>query len=447
MARHHGGMSYETRKPRHYEPPEGLILRSRGDVSPEAMAQRERAGALLEGLQAPRPEQPALVSSAHGRLERLLLTVPAYAVHHPALAAAYRDLLVKVGHTDLVVLTHESVRAAIDGWLGGADREGSHELIEVPDHLHFSVWAEDAYVVVDDVVDARSFFVEPYAFPRYADGLIADFVANATDMESTQAPLYFQGGNLLIGDDFFLIGADYPANTMKYIGSVLQPEPGVPSAEFIRRLYSEYMDRGRRLHYVGSTIPVPAQTSRRVVIDGETWTEHVHLGNREGTVQPLFHIDMFITLAGRDDDGSYQVLVGDPRLAAAILDLPLVAHAMVEVFDNIARGLERLGFVVHRNPLPLVYVDDEVARQRTWYFATSNNALVEITEETRHVWLPTYGYGAWAGLAATDAANAETWAKLGFEVEPLGDFHPFAENLGAVHCIKKSLGRRGREAN
>ena len=441
-SRHHGRMSYDTRKPRHYERPEGLVLRSRGDLSPEAIAQRERAGALLEALQAPRPEHPALVSTAHGRLERLLLTVPAYAVHHPGLAAVYRDLVAKLGHADLVVLTHQSVRPTVERWLDDTRREVSHEVIEAPDHLHFSVWAEDGYVVVADGDSGTIYFVEPYAFPRYGDGLIADFVANATDIESSQAPLYFQGGNLLIGDDFFLIGADYPANTLKYVGSVLQPEPGVPPAEFIRRLYGDYMDRERTLHYVGSTIPVPAQTSQRVEIDGETWTEHLYLGNREGTVQPLFHIDMFITLAGRDDEGRYRVLVGDPRLAADILGLPVVAHAMVEVFDNIARGLERLGFVVHRNPLPLIHLDDDIARERIWYFATSNNALVEITDGTRRVWLPTYGHGAWAGLAATDDANADTWTEFGFEVNLLGDFHPFAENLGAVHCIKKYL-RRG----
>jgi hypothetical protein len=31
--------------------------------------------------------------------------------------------------------------------------------------------------------------------------------------------------------------------------------------------------------------------------------------------------------------------------------------------------------------------------------------------------------------------------RLGFSVQMLGDFHPFAENLGAVHCMKKYLAR------
>ena len=95
-----------------------------------------------------------------------------------------------------------------------------------------------------------------------------------------------------------------------------------------------------------------------------------------------------------------------------------------------------------RNPLPLVYVDDAEARSRYWYFATANNALVEITDDRRRVWLPAYGFGAWTDLSATDRANVEVWRKLGFEATLLADFHPFAENLGAVHCIKKYLSRR-----
>jgi len=41
----------------------------------------------------------------------------------------------------------------------------------------------------------------------------------------------------------------------------------------------------------------------------------------------------------------------------------------------------------------------------------------------------------------TDRRNAEIWEGLGYEVVGLADFHPFASNLGAAHCIKKYLAR------
>jgi hypothetical protein len=432
---------------RHYPRIEGIVPRSTRDITPEASEIHTLGLHLLDELREPLPQEPRLVSSVHGSLEQVLLTVPRYAVQATAgqenpLGAVYRDLLSKLPKgCHFVVLTHESVRNEVRGWLEVASALDRSTVLAMPEHLHFSVWAEDGYVIVHDQNSNKNYFVEPFEFPRYADGLIADFVSNATEYKHTQAPLYFQGGNVLIGDRFFMIGADYPANSLKYMNRVIVPEQGETPASTIKRLYKQYLDHGRDLIYLGATIPVPAETTRKFQMNGETWTETLYFGNKPGTVQPLFHIDMFTTLAGYDREGKYQVVVGDPRLAAQTLGIPVWPHAMAEVFDDIARGLQKRGLVVHRNPLPLAYADDPTARERTWYFATSNNALVEITKDGKRIWVPTYGHGSWSSLKETDAANKKLWESLGFEAIPLGDFHPFAENLGAVHCIKKYLAR------
>jgi hypothetical protein len=106
------------------------------------------------------------------------------------------------------------------------------------------------------------------------------------------------------------------------------------------------------------------------------------------------------------------------------------------------------GFDVIRNPLPLTHGDgrrlvDGVARDvRLWYFATSNNCLVQIdAAEGDHVWLPTYGHGPWRELAATDDANRRIWAGLGFVTHQVADFHAFAQRLGALHCVTKFIER------
>jgi hypothetical protein len=435
---------------RHYAKVAGLVPRTSSDISPEAMEGRFYALDFLRNARDPLPDHPRLISSAHGDIQELLLTIPAYTVVRPAkglpnpLAQVYRDLLSKLPKgSRLIVLTHESVQVKISRWLKTAKLIKNAIIISVPDHLNFSIWAEDGYVVVEDQESGSRYLLEPYEFPRYGDGLIADFVRNQSHLGGNQAPLYFQGGNILISDDFFLIGADYPANTLRrYINKVIVPNVGEAPAAAVHRLYREYMDTSRNLIYVGSTIPVPAETRQPIVINGEQWTEILYFGNREGTVQPLFHIDMFITLAGRDASGVYRILVGDPQMAAEALDIPLWPHGMQAVFDNIARGLSRQGFQVIRNPLPLVYVDDPESKERMWYFATANNALVQLGGQAEnHVWLPTYGHGNWVTLQKTDQMNREIWESLGFSVSMLGDFHPFAENLGAVHCIKKYLNR------
>lgn len=434
---------------RHYVRVPGLAPRAEADVTPEAVAGRSFALDFLREARDPLPDNPRLISSAHGEITEMLLTIPAYAVISLSglpnpLAETYRDLLAKLPTSiRIIVVTHEAVEEEVSRWLAEAGFLERAVVIAARDHLHFSVWAEDGYVVVEDEQSGSRYLLEPYEFPRFGDSLIADLVRNQSELLSNQAPLYFQGGNVLIGDSFFLLGADYPANTLRrYLNRVIVPAPGEVPAATVHRLYKEYLDVGRELVYVGSTMPVPAEERRTLTIDGEEWTEVLHFGNTAGTVQPVFHIDMFISLAGRDADGVYQMLVGSPRLAAEALEVPLWPQSMQEVFDNLAQGLERRGFKVIRNPLPHVYMDDPESRVRTWYFATANNALVQISGQAgRRVWLPTYGHGHWTVLQKTDEMNREIWQSLGFSVTLLGDFHPFAENLGAVHCIKKYLNR------
>ena len=149
---------------------------------------------------------------------------------------------------------------------------------------------------------------------------------------------------------------------------------------------------------------------------------------------------MFVTLAGRNDDGSPIALVGDPKMAADILGEQTTPEMLIPYYDDVANRLSTEGFKVVRNPLPLTYADFPSEKRRYWYFATANNALVEVSNNKR-VWLPTYGYGAQQHLRATDARNKRIWEDLGFEVDLLTDFNPFASNLGAVHCITKYLQR------
>ena len=393
------------------------------------------------------PVDPQIVSSAHGALRHVLLCYPPYAEGDFTLETTYAELLRELpAGCDLTILVHPQV---VDDLNRVIDRErpgNRPTLVESPDYLSFSVWAEDGYVAVADVGSkpAKTFLVEPFSFPRYGDGLIADLVAEATDVQATQAPLYFQGGNVLVGDDFMLVGADYLTRTLetwRQSAPVLIGD-GSP-AKRARELFNRAFDRRRRLHFLGLARPIPEEllSPRRFRQDGEQWTEDVGAG--AGSLQPIFHIDMFLSLAGKSPkSGRYRVLVGSPAAAAEILGQRLPDHALALAFDEIARRLKRLGFEVLRTPLPRVYVDYPDERLRQWYFATSNNCLVEITDDSRRVWLPTYGHGPWEALGATDEANKEIWEGLGFEVVQLGDFHYFAQNLGALHCIKKYL-RRG----
>ena len=441
-------------RPRHHPPVAGEIHRRDADLPAEVRRARLRTAAVAASIAGTRPSAPSLVATAQGSIARLLLTIPSYAVEggvRNPYGVVYRDLLAKLpADTELVVLTHEGVAEEVRGWLTAAGRTtaGRDSVVATDDFLGFSVWAEDPYVVIshDAGVDAARpggshAFVEPAAFPRYGDALVADQVTDAAGIDLFQAPLHLQGGNVLIGDDFFFVGIDYPLLTFAE-GILTAPAQGGEDA-LVREVYRRYLDAERTFVPVGTTLPVPPADRREFRLQGATWIEELYAGNVPGTRQPIFHIDMFVSLAGRAADGRARVLVGDPREAARLTDEPLQPHAMAPVFDDIARDLARRGFAVTRTPLPLVYSDDPDARVRSWYFATSNNVLVHAPQDSRPtVYLPTYAHGPFADtLAATDRRNAEIWEDLGYDVVALEDFHPFAVNLGAAHCIKKYLAR------
>ena len=428
-------------RPRHHPPVEGEVKRTDGDVPDDVLLRRHSTAELASAVARVEPAAPSLVGSSAGPISRLLLTIPTYAVfggEANPYGAVYRDLLAKLPRTtELVILTHGSVAADVRGWLDGAQRAA--QVVATDDFLGFSVWAEDGYVVITD--GERHAFVEPAAFPRYGDALVADQVGAAAGLDRYQAPLHLQGGNVLIGDDFFFIGIDYPLLTFEE--GILQAPSQAEQEGLLRAVYRRYLDAERTFVAVGTTLPVPAATRRAFRLQGAEWVEELYAGNEPGTRQPIFHIDMFLSLAGRGADGRYRVLVGDPREAARLTGEALQPHAMAAVFDDVARDLAGRGYDVIRTPLPLVYADDVDARVRSWYFATSNNVLVHAPEgEHPTVLIPTYAHGPFADhLAPTDRRNAEIWEGLGYDVVALADYHPFALNLGAAHCIKKYLAR------
>jgi hypothetical protein len=416
------------------------------------------------------------VSSLHGSIGGLLLTVPRYATE-PPYPPAYQRLLASLpAEIDLVVLTQGDDGSVVRSWLAATGHDRRARVLVAEDDLFFSVWAEDGYVCAIDRTSGETFLIEPVEFPRYGDALIADYVAYGTELRTSQAPVYFHGGNILVGDAFFLIGIDYPERTLDLESLSLPDLPRAPLMDYVRDLYRRYLDPQRELHFVGSRRP--AHPHRLRIFDLEDEPRAEEIGAAGGIHQPIFHIDMLVSLAGRSDAGRYRVLVGDPRLAVALVDdpsFPLPAHAMAVQCDQVAAGLEARGFEVTRNPLPLVYADDDgelawsagelesrygnvegasevidfmAEREmdriplRRWYVATSNNVLAERTDDRGIVWMPEYAVTPWEILAPVDAANRALWERLGFEVRGLGDFHAFAEDFGAAHCITKYLGRR-----
>jgi hypothetical protein len=368
-------------------------------------------------------------SSAHGRIAQLLLTIPSWVLRYQHqveirdAAAVYRSILGAMEvDVRFLVVTHEEGVPLLQNWLEEFGIRQRTDVIAVTNRTKMSVWAEDAFTVCTDRSGQR-WVLNPLDEYRPDWMSVAKLVAERYSWNLLEIGIYLQGGNVLVGDDFWLLGGD-----------VLQ-EASV----------REIGDKTRTLIPIASRVPVPGFEGSfedlEIERDQSVRRECRYRGNSESTVQPVFHIDTFITLAGRGADGRYRVLVGDPALAAESLGTELPEHSMREAFDDIAAQLDELGFDVIRNPLPLVFQDNLITKTRLWYYASSNNALVEILGDRKTVWLPTYGHGEWNELKTTDRINQDLWEEMGFDVRTLGNFHPCAVNLGALRCIAKCIVR------
>jgi hypothetical protein len=457
----------------------GAPLHRRTDRDPVS----DTSSARYESLRSAAPRAPGLTdprlhSTWQGRIEQLLFAFPAWAVEDDDSATAYRSVIAALRPgTGFVVVHSAAVRDTVEEWFRAAGHTDSVVFVPLPDYVSFTDWAEDAYVALADAVDDTRYLMEPWEFQRAGDALIADAVEEYTGIRASQAPLIFQGGNCLIGDDFWFLGTDYFADSIAVLqrgrAAVELPE-GADLDAAVRRLFHDYVEAARRLVLIGTRkpIPVPAFRGRR---EGAGYFLDLPDGGT-GAFQPIFHIDMFLTLVGRVDD-RFVVLVGDPSQADDLLGTTS-PYALAEVYDRLAADLAGAGFDVRRNPLvhrstpgrrlSMAELEAVAEREndpgltqavrelsaagaaggtvvtvRDWYHVTWNNCLVENSASVgRHVYLPTFGHGTESDLAPLDAYMTALWEDLGFQVHQLADFTSFARRQGVVHCIKKYL-RRG----
>lgn len=428
----------------------------------------------FSGVQ-PGLQTPSLVSSFEGSIDRILFCFPVGRT--PAQIAVYKSLIRALGPTTkLIVSYNESMRVEIESWLNAINHPLNNvEWAPIPDYVGLSHWAEDAYVALKDANDGQSYLMEPWSFLRGGDQLIADAVDDYTDVNSSQAPLKFQGGNCLIGDDFWILGADYFHESVEKVKNrelPLYPNNNQSVEDVVNECFKNYVDSGRKLFLAGTNKKIPLRQFTATENNGDFFIDIAAKG--VGDYQPIFHIDMFVTLLGRNANGEFEILVADPEAGNQLIGATNESVNLQSTYDKIAKDFRNSGFVVHRNPIihhssvhngkysvadlaalgdpeltrlsqefkSLGAQDTDIPTVRDWHHITWNNCLIENSaNKGKQVYLPTFGHNDMRHLSVVDDAMEAQFQNLGFTVNRLEDCNELAEAMGVVHCISKYVDR------
>ena len=425
------------------------------------MNTRRRDTAVTDSPDAGRQPQPVLLNAAEPLPACGVLTLPAD-LAAPAAGRrrnlALRGLLGALpAEVDLIVAGPAAALSQAGEWPELAARR-QVGLVAVPEETRFTIWSQDSFLAARSPADGTPVMVLPARAKRQADDVVARLVADAAGLATTRAALAFEGGNILVGNDFILIGADCGIRQDR------SPPPAWRA-----------LDPTRTAFVVGTEAAYPRSTVR--LIETSTGPMVEEQFGHAGLFQPLFHLDAFISLAGPGVDGRERVLIGDSRMAVAIVNdrrLPGGDQSLADRLDEIARTMAASDrFAVVRNPLPIVPIDDfglfawsrrrlqeafsdaaglpevlaafdRLGRRsvpvRRWRAASQNGGIAFAEgEHAATVILPTYAHGSRRFLAPAERANRELWQRLGYKVVELPDFIQFATENGTAHCLFKVI--------
>ncbi len=269
-------------------------------------------------------------------------------------------------------------------------------------------------------------------------------IAEADDADSNAA-LYLSGGNLLMDNDFVLVGYSEfqrtwnnpKPSTIPFCSSILDEQEAI--SDLLIWVNGKKKGEIRQVHLLGKDIAYPKASP--------------FLGDKM-----FAHIDTHVSLTGTyktDKMGKNKYVVLVARIEQLCLpsqvaktDWEGVLAEWNTYLDAIARQLETIGcFEVRRNPVPLFLFctwDWDNARHLPVrpYLGLLNNVLIEITKKRKSVWLstltpPPYRTDATAeSLATLEHNNAALWTELGFKVQIIPtNFHVFWQNLGGLRCL------------
>lgn len=352
-----------------------------------------------------------IISSAHGRIEKLLLAIPEYSEHENHVRILIVDILEKLPEycqIEFVVQDNVDTISMVKSIIDNQTTTQRCHIIVKKGLENLKLWIQDPFIVTSNSKEIK------LITPLNQKNPIVKFLENNKIYPVQLVPINFHGGNIIVADDFVLIGANHFVINQKQLLDTFGRPADINLDAETKKLLKEYLGVNMEI--------IPVGNSKY---------------HNQSMVEPFPHIDLYITLAGRNTQGRYQLLVGK-TVAANPKDYHL-ANSLNQCIEPIVAELTKKGFDIIRNPIPLTR--DNIFEGDT-YYCYYNNCLVEIDGATKRVWMPTFGHDEWSEqLKKYDAENKAIWHQLGFDVIELMNFHPFVNHGGGIHCITKCVKR------
>lgn len=306
------------------------------------------------------------------------------------------------------------------------------ELTEIAENrpLSYPRWAQDPFCALTD--GDHTILLQSMHTHRIADLFLALHLAEDASLRAYIKPtrLALEGGNILATQGKAYIGRDLIHANQQFLQ--------VSEQEVISRLQA---DLG-----CSSIIPVGYESPRRKLL-------HLLGVSR----QPLFHIDLFITLGGLSLSGTSRLIfIASPSITAELLKSLMASSP---TYKDILT-LPSLEEIAYFDDLRFNFIDGEELIDLPIFFHqfrvySWNNVLVEVIGAQRRVFVPSY-------IAEIDhellnpvfrileTAVQDAYASQGFEVVWLragGFFRVLAGFGGSLHCAVKVLKRSSIPAN
>lgn len=374
------------------------------------------------------------VSSINGKIQEIFMAInatvpsPTFLNYLPVIEAFPCDV-------HFIIMVRGFDLGAADGTFAQTCTSAVERLLRLagknPDeHIYFFMpssdralnqFVQDPFFSFQGVPNGRrSILLKPFPVEDFT--FYTDQLGSHSDSTVKPTPILFEGGNILVGSDFILAGQDIiPTNTVRR-------NPGLTEMEYFVNLDEE--------------LRCTFSVKEVVWVGGES--TFLECTVREDGLQPLVHLDLYVTLGGKLESGEQLVYVADPK-DEYVQGEPNECIKRIQIqMEDVATALAAREvypiFKVIRMPMALRSLQEHGFS--VWSY---NNTQAEFFDGFKRVFLPQYHSDDFQEvLDQTNQLAREAFFEGGFDIvktisAPILDAIHTANS--SLHCITKVLRR------